>query len=103
MLNSSIWLIDRTLSGATTSDQNGPQSTGNEGVLRISQSSRITEASPSDCSMSYSGYLLGESYSSAEMQSVYSAAQADWVTVRLSSLSKIDVSKNYWYSLELCR
>ena len=30
-----IWLIDRTLSGATTSGQSGHGSGGNEGVLRI--------------------------------------------------------------------
>ena len=30
--------------------------------------------------MSYLGHSLKESYPAAEMQSVYSAAQADWVT-----------------------
>ena len=33
---SSIWPIDRTLSGATTLGQNEPESDGNEEVLRIS-------------------------------------------------------------------
>ena len=28
--------------------------------------------------ISYPGHMLGESYPSAEIQSVYSAAQADW-------------------------
>ena len=70
MLNSSIWPIDRTLSSASTPSQSGPGSDGNEGVLRISQSSK-TEVSPSICFMSYSGHSLGESYSSAKMQSVY--------------------------------
>ena len=32
---SSIWPIDRTLSGATTPGQSGPGSDGNEGVLHI--------------------------------------------------------------------
>ena len=50
---SSIWLIDRTLSGATTPGQNGPGCDGNEGALCILQSSSITGASPSDCFMSY--------------------------------------------------
>ena len=45
--------IDRTLSGATRPGQSGPGSDGNEGVLRIPQSSSITEASPSDCLVSY--------------------------------------------------
>ena len=35
---SSIWPIDRTLSGATTSGQSGLGSDGNKGVLRIPQS-----------------------------------------------------------------
>ena len=48
MSNSSIWAIDRTLSGATTPSQSGPGSDGNEGVLCIPQSSSITGASPSD-------------------------------------------------------
>ena len=30
--------------------------------------------------MSYSGHSLGESYSSADMQSVYFTAPADWAT-----------------------
>ena len=46
---SSIWPIDRTLSGATTPGQSGPGSDGNEGLLHIPQSSSITGTSPSDC------------------------------------------------------
>ena len=37
---SSIWLLTRTLSGATTPGQSRPGSDGNEGVLSIPQSSR---------------------------------------------------------------
>ena len=69
MSNSSIWPIDRTLLGATTPRQSGSKSDDNEGVLRILQSSSITEASSSDCFVSYSGYSL---------QSVYFTAPADW-------------------------
>ena len=43
------------------------------------QSSNITEASPSDCLVSYPENLL-ESYPFSKMQSVYSAAQANWAT-----------------------
>ena len=68
MSNSSIWPIDRTLSGATTLVQIGPGSDRNEGVPGFPQSSGITEASPSDCLESYAGHSLGESYLSAEMQ-----------------------------------
>ena len=58
MSNSFIWPIDQTLSGATTADQSGSVSDGNEGVLCIPQSSSITGASPSDCLASYAGHWL---------------------------------------------
>ena len=74
----SIWPIDRTLSGATTQSQSGPGSDGSKEVLRIPQSSSITGTSSSDCLVSYPGHLFGESYPSAELQSVYSAVPADW-------------------------
>ena len=67
--------IDRALLGATTPGQSGPGSNNNEGVLHIPQSSRITGTSPSDCVVSYTGYL-GESYLSTEKQSVYSTTPA---------------------------
>ena len=59
--------IDRALSGATIPGQSGPESNGNEGVVRIPQSSSITGTSSSDC--------LGHSLVSGE--SVYSTAPAD--------------------------
>ena len=49
MLFSSIWPIDKTLSGATTPGQSGPGSDGNEGVLRLPKSSKISESKASDC------------------------------------------------------
>ena len=66
--------MDRALSGATTPGQSGPGSNGNEGVLRIPQSSSTAETSPSYCLVSYPGHSLvvGGSYPSAEVQSVYS-------------------------------
>ena len=75
---SSIWPINRILSGATMPGQSGPGSSGNKGVLCISQFSSITGDSWSDCLVSYPGLLLGESYLSEEMQLVYSAAPANW-------------------------
>ena len=42
------WPIGRTKSGSTTPVKNGLGSNGNEGVLRIPQSSSITGVSPSD-------------------------------------------------------
>ena len=83
MSNSSIWPIDRTLSGATTPGQSGPGSNGNEEVLRIPQSFSITGATPSDFLVSYTGHPLEESYPLAEMQSVYSPVSADWTTRKL--------------------
>ena len=50
---SSIWTIDRTLSGAITPGQSGPGSNGNKGVLCIPRSSSISGTSPSDCLVSY--------------------------------------------------
>ena len=73
----SKWLIDKTLWDDTNSSQSGPGSDSNEEVFCIPQSSSITEASPSNCLVSYPGHSLGESYPSAEMQSVYSAAPAN--------------------------
>ena len=55
---SSIWPIDRALSGATTPSQSGLGSDGNEGVLHIPQSFSITGTSPSDCLVSYPGHSL---------------------------------------------
>ena len=82
MSNSSIWPIDRTLSGATTLGQSGPGSNDNEGVLCILQSSSITGVSQSDCLMS--GHLLRGSYLSAEMLAVYSTAPTNWVRTYLN-------------------
>ena len=75
-----LFNLDRALSGATTPGQSGPGSDGNVGVLRILQSSSTAGTSPSDCLVSYPGHLLGVSYPSAEVQSVYSTAPADWAS-----------------------
>ena len=74
---SSIQPIDRALSGATIPGQSGPGSNGNEGLLRIFQSSSITGTSPSDCLVSYPGYSFGKVYST-----VYSTVPADWAKTK---------------------
>ena len=51
-----------------------------KGKLRIPQSSSITEALPSDCSVSYQGHSLEEFYPYADIQSVYFAGSIDYVT-----------------------
>ena len=57
---SSIWPIDRTLSGTTTPEQSWTGREGNEDVLRIPQSSSITGTSSSDCLVTYPGHSLGD-------------------------------------------
>ena len=52
-------LFDPLLSSATTPDQSGPGSDYNKGVLRIPQSSSITETFPSDCLVSYIRTIIG--------------------------------------------
>ena len=92
-LFSSICHIDRTLSGATIQGHSEPRRDGNERVFYIPQSSSITGTLPSDFLISYPGHLLGWSYTSAEVQSVYSTAPADWAK-RNSVL---------WYDTQLYR
>ena len=52
MSNRSIWPIDKILTGASIPGPSEPGSDGSKGVLRIPQSSSITETSPSDCLVS---------------------------------------------------
>ena len=65
--------------------QSGPGSDGNEGVLHIPQSSSIAGSLPSDFLVSYPGHSLEGSYPSAEKQSVYSTAPADWAILTLKA------------------
>ena len=53
-------------------------SDGNKGVFRIPQSASITGTSPSGFLVLYPGHSLAGSYTTAEVQSVYSTAPADW-------------------------
>ena len=55
---SSIWTIDKNLSGATTLGQSVPGSDGNKVVRQIYESVIITGASPSDCLVSFLGPSL---------------------------------------------
>ena len=72
---SSIWPLNRTLSGVTTPSQIKPESDSNKDLLGIFQNSSIIEASWSDCLVSYPehSWVAGKSYSSAEMHSTASA------------------------------
>ena len=77
--------------------QSEPESDDNEGVFRISQSSSVTKASPSNSL----GHSLWGSYLSSEMQSVYSTAPADLAQKhKRGSLLKI-VENSYIYIMDL--
>ena len=90
---SSIWPIDKTLSGAVNPVQSGPESDGNKGIFCIPQSSSVTGASLSNYLPSYPEHSLEESYSSAEMQLEYSTAPANKVkTLRI--LIQLDALKD---------
>ena len=65
MSNSSTWSIDRTLLSATTKGQSEPGNDGNEGILKRPR--QIVMCHIQDT-------CWGESYPSAEIPSVYSAA-----------------------------
>ena len=78
MSNRSIWPIDKTLSGASIAIQSIPRSDGNEGKLYTPQRYIITGTSLSDSLVSYPEHSLEASYPSAEKQSIYSAAPADY-------------------------
>ena len=84
--------MERALPSATTPGQSGPGSNSNDGVLRIPQSSSITGPSPSDCLVSYPEHLWGV-YPSAEKQSVYSKAPADWAIHKNAASNSEQVPK----------
>ena len=66
-------------------------SNGNEGVLRIPQSSSITGTSLSDCLVSYTGLSLGVSYPSAHMTEYLCFNQSGKIsTLNGSSLKLVD-------------
>ena len=74
------------LSGASIPGQSGPESNGNEGVLRIPQSPSITGTSPWDCLVSYQDTRWWWPYPSAELQSLYSTTSADGANFDLSTM-----------------
>ena len=90
---SSIWLRHRNLSGATNLGHSEPGSDCNKEFLGIPQTSCINGDSLSDFLVSYQGHSLGESYPFAEMQSVYSAAPADWAVRSIINLSNFMIDK----------
>ena len=90
MSNSSIWPIDRNLLGANCPGQSGPGSNDIEEVYHISQNSK-TGALSSDSLIPYAGHSFWESYSSTEMQLVYSTTPTDNV------MGQIDLFANYLY------
>ena len=74
--NCSLVLIDPyigPLSGAISPGHYGGGSNVIKAIIYIPESSSITEISPSDCLVSYTGHSLGGGYSSVEKKSMYSA------------------------------
>ena len=92
-----LFNIDRALSGATIPGQSGPGSNGNEGVLLFPQSSSINVTSLSYCLVCLIQHTRwGGGYPSAEVQSVYCTAQADWAIDYWSfDLSDFDVEPDF--------
>ena len=74
---SSISPINMTLSGVTTPGLSGLGSDGNEGVLHIPQSSRITGTSPSVCLVSYQDTHWGD-LTPLQRCRLYSTTPANW-------------------------
>ena len=69
--------------GDATRYQSGPGSDCIEEVLSIPKSSCITGASPPDKFVPYPEQLLGESYTTVEMQLVYSTTPTNWDSFHL--------------------
>ena len=91
----SIWLIDRTLLGATTPYQSGPGSFDNEGVLYIPNAPALLKPHHQMVSYHIQDSCCGKSYPSAEMHSVYSTAQGDRVFNHDLTITKM-------YNLSAC-
>ena len=75
MSNSSIWPIDRTLSGATPPDQSGPRSVGYSAFPKTPHYWNLTIRLFNVLSRTLVDW---RSYPSVEMQLVYSTAPAYW-------------------------
>ena len=90
---SSIWLIERALSGTITSGKSEPGIDDSEVLLSL-QSFSITETSPSDFLVPYPRHSVEWGvYPFAEMQSVYSTSPANWAMHRVKCKKGL-ISKN---------
>ena len=93
MSNSSIWPIDRTISGAITPSQSGPGSNGNEGVLCIPQSSILLK--PQNQIVLYH---IQDTYPSAERDVFCSPSQLGHVLRKDKSIGFMDTEyETYLY------
>ena len=75
---SSIWPIDRLYQVLPHRARVDLGAMVNKGRSAFPKAPVLLEASPSDCLVSYPGHSLERFYPSAEMQSVYFTAPADW-------------------------
>ena len=85
---SSVWPIGRTLSGATTLDHVHLGVMAMKRYSAIPQTPALLEPHNQICLVSYPEHPLGESYLSAEMRSVYSAAPVDWALLKEGQIHK---------------
>ena len=85
MSKSSIGAINRTLSGATTSGQNGSRSSGNEGVgtLHSLKFQHYWSLIIRWFNVILTTLIGGESYLSTGLQSVYFTGPANWALQQL--------------------
>ena len=99
-LFSSIWLIDRTLSDATTLGQSGPGSYGDKGYSTFPKTPALQDPHHQIVYCHIQDTRWGsEFYPSAEMQSVLSAALADWAIIIWKGLfaSLLHSISSYYY------
>ena len=93
-----------TLLGATTPNQSETGSNGNEGVLCIPQSSRISRASPLDFLMSYSGLSLEVGLTPQQRCSlcILQPQLKIWETINKCKQKDIsdDKGKGHWSALD---
>ena len=88
---------------ATTPGQSGPGSDGNEGLLRISQSSCTAGTSPSDCLVSYPGRL--QRSSRCILQPAEAVEYTDWASKRRKTkklfFSSFQWNRSYLFTVDM--
>ena len=100
---SSIWPLDRTLSGATNTTESDPESDGNEWVLCFPQSSNITKDSASDCLISYPRHPLGVGSLTPLQRCNWCILQPQPKRQLITVCQFFVLQKNTWYYITMCK